>query len=413
MKRLLQHSILFSLLAFAGLTACYQPIDLTPAEDPEIPWVHCILAPDSLQYVDLKYLDASGTGRCRPVEEAEVTLEISRLRDDGEGYFSNEAIPFERAGNGRWQASVRILQPLVFSEIRQNMGNYHFRLQVVLPAGDTLRAETTMPSGSVTPVFDANFNPFFTEFDLNGKHYSYPLTAFQKSFWSLYRHEETCRYQLPPYEAVWVYKVGVAEDGRTYIEDALANDHEEWTDPFNLTGQAFTSSSEAWAMSMYPDVAGQPLHFRYLHFPAGKRQALTESTGDDWPESDYHFQGEGIVAISGDFKGPHYGVVGPLLSLIFADQAYEKAKAQVEGIPYADNILTTRQVGYLQFLIVSTEYDKYLKDVAQAELLLESTDIVGIYDNTNIYSNIQGGTGIFGAQIPQLLNWSCGVWIFE
>lgn len=394
MKRLLKHSILFSLLAFAGLTACYQPVDLTPAEDPEIPWVHCILTPNSLQYVDLKYLDASGTGRCRPVEDAVVTLEISRLREDGEGYFSIETIPFERAENGRWQASVRILNPLVFWEIRQDMGHYHFRLQVVLPVGDTLRAETSFPSGSAMILFPTSTDAFISEFDLNGKHYSYPIAAVKQSYPTLYRHEEKCLFQLLTSEAVWVYKVGVAEDGRTYIEDALATDHEEWTDPFNLTGQAFATSSEPCALSMYPDVAGQPLHFRYLRFPAGD------------------YRGEEGVAISGDFKGPHYGVAGPLLSMAFADQAYEKVKAQAEGVPYADNILTTRQVGYLQFLIVSTEYDKYLKDVAQSELFLESTDIVGIYDNTNIYTNIQGGTGIFGAQIPQPLNWTCGVWKF-
>ncbi len=82
------------------------------------------------------------------------------------------------------------------------------------------------------------------------------------------------------------------------------------------------------------------------------------------------------------------------------------------GIPYEDNILTTGQAGYLQFLTVSPEYDRYLKDVAQFELLQESTDIISIYRNTNIYSNIEGGIGIFGACVEQDLFWSCGVWEF-
>ena len=60
---------------------------------------------------------------------------------------------------------------------------------------------------------------------------------------------------------------------------------------------------------------------------------------------------------------------------------------------------------------MSDEYDLYLKDVAEYELLNEiGTDMVGIYGNTNVYTNIQGGTGIFGAEVDNKLYWTCGVW---
>lgn len=391
MNRISRFALLLLLLLGIGTTACYQPIDLTPAEDAHIPWVHCVLMPDTVQFLELWYIDASSSGKYRPVENAEVTLEVGRHRNwNGDFYYTS--IPFQRAGSGQWQARVPMLNP---TNLQEDDDVLHFRLQVVLPDGDTLRAETTFPLGSVKQDIATSSDLFISEFDLNGKHYSYPLADIPQSHPTLYRHEETCHFSLPSSNAVWIYKVGVAEDGKTFIEDALATNHEEWTDSFNRTGQTFAVSSEPWALSMYPDVAGRPLHFRYLRFPAGD------------------YRGGEVVAISGDFKGPHYGLTGPMLQLAIADQAFEKAKAQFQGVPYEDNILTTRQAGYLQFLTVSTEYDKYLKDVAQAELLQENTDIVGIYDNTNIYSNIQGGTGIFGAQIPQTFYWSCGVWIFE
>ena len=84
----------------------------------------------------------------------------------------------------------------------------------------------------------------------------------------------------------------------------------------------------------------------------------------------------------------------------------------LQGIPY-DNIFTTGHAGYVNFKSVSYEYDRYLKDVAQFELLREmSSDIIGIYNNTNTYTNIHGGTGIFGAEVNSKLYWSCGIWIY-
>ena len=76
--------------------------------------------------------------------------------------------------------------------------------------------------------------------------------------------------------------------------------------------------------------------------------------------------------------------------------------------------LIKERFGRMRFTAVSEEYDRYLLDVMQYEMLhVIGTDIVGVYDNTNIYTNIytniQGGTGIFGSIVETTQAWSCGV----
>ena len=72
-----------------------------------------------------------------------------------------------------------------------------------------------------------------------------------------------------------------------------------------------------------------------------------------------------------------------------------------------------KYVGYAEALEAARrERDEDVESGREAELLKESTDIVGIYNNTNNYTNIQGGTGIFGSCDEQDFFWSCGVWKF-
>ena len=66
---------------------------------------------------------------------------------------------------------------------------------------------------------------------------------------------------------------------------------------------------------------------------------------------------------------------------------------------------------YIVFKYVTKEYDLYLKDVAQYELLHDvSTDIIGIYDNTNLYTNIVGGVGILGMETVSAYDLENGSW---
>lgn len=52
--------------------------------------------------------------------------------------------------------------------------------------------------------------------------------------------------------------------------------------------------------------------------------------------------------------------------------------------------------GYLCFLFVSPEYDRYMKETYK-KAARPLTDYTDVFNNKNLYTNIEGGTGIFGA----------------
>ncbi|MBR5100752.1 MAG: DUF4249 family protein [Bacteroidales bacterium] len=400
------------LLAFSSLTACYQPIDLTPAEKTEIPWVHCILSPDSTQWLKLGYLVRAGSSASHVDNDAEVLLfEVGK-----DGHLSS-AYKFENVGDGLW---------------RLDMGTkpgQAYQLEVILSGSDTLTATTCMPDytldllsdgSSVFEYVPGNGMTYDHHTDVHyvkeqDDNYLYNTTTDTRTYQGIpseapryffnVGQDQTKRYRFdhPRFilssavdgqSAIWCYKVAWSETRQSWlVEEKLATNQESCTDAFNNTGEAFTQSGMQEALSSFPEVVGKPLHFRYLRFPPG---SLSSSD---------------TIAVSGDFSGPHYGDARPGIVVRF--EQTEKQVDELMGKPFKDNIFTTGHAGYVNFKFVSDEYDHYLKEVAEYELLHDiSTDIVGIYSNTNIYTNIQGGTGIFGAEVDNKLYWSCGVWSY-
>lgn len=58
--------------------------------------------------------------------------------------------------------------------------------------------------------------------------------------------------------------------------------------------------------------------------------------------------------------------------------------------------------------IASKDYDAYLRDAIYFKRLSESSDLSSIYNRENIFSNIHGGLGIFGAYTTTYLGWFYG-----
>ena len=56
-------------------------------------------------------------------------------------------------------------------------------------------------------------------------------------------------------------------------------------------------------------------------------------------------------------------------------------------------------------MTVSDEYDRYLKEVTSYEMRHQEGDLTVLYERENVYSNILGGMGIFGARISYYLPW--------
>ena len=394
MKRLLQHSILFSLLAFAGLTACYQPIDLTPAEDPDIPWVYCILSPDSTQWLELRYMSRKGAGDYRPIEEADILLsshDTTTRRFNPVGHFTH-------VKNGRWKLDTMMTPGLIY------------QLYIITARGDTLTAQTHAPfehlivSPVISPGDSLSFEYTFHDgstIHITNKYYD--SGSFSNGVSSFFVRPDRTSYRLMNSDrsieqVYWIYKTGYTPSNGRFLEETLATDREDLADDFNLTQACFTESTIPEALLNYPEVAGKPLHYRFLRIPKLNRQVDT-------------------LVISGDFTGVHYGYCDALMGGLIASHRAHIDEDRILGRYHDESacqwLFDNNEVGLVHFMTVSDEYDHYLRDIVAYELTHKmSTDVIGIYSNTNHYTNVKGGTGIFGAAIEIKQNWTCGVWTF-
>lgn len=409
MNRISRIASLLLLILGLGATACYQPVDLSTDEEVRVPWVHCVLSPVGTQWLEFRMV--SQNGESRGINEAEISLYM-RYGEEGDAW--SKLIlqgQFENVGDGLWKIDDLLIE-----------SSHSYTLKIQSPGLEDIWAHTTMPSydyqivGSDT-LIRHHYLPglemetehhsdveiaivpdetYIIEYEVNGK------TRTSQTCAIVGDKAVLCRYDHPHYlipgnvseYPLWVYKVGWSEAGQSwFIEDALTCNLEDRADGFNSLGIPFTKSREPAMRTAFPETEGRMLHYRYLRFPRRSLSAIDS------------------LAISGDFSGPHYGDAWPA-------EAFDWEKTMqlfysVHGVTY-DHFLTNGHAGYVNFKSVSDEYDRYLKDVAERELLREvSSDVVGIYNNTNTYTNIQNGTGIFGAEVNSKLYWSCGVWIYE
>ena len=391
----------FILLLGLLVAACYEPVDLISSEEELVPCVHCVLNFTDTQYLSMHYLTKDNS-LGRGIDDAEVTFfECYPLKDqeDGATRVARE-YRFESMGNGQWR--------MVFPHSHGIEEEAPCRLQIVLSSGDTLRAETKMVT-----------NTQYVKYYEDGKEHQKPRGNIEELFlpdpeqgnYVVELHGEQVVIQsdsniqwhrphfvlCPSAGTVWIYKVGWSKEGqRWFLEKELATDREDLTDGFNRTGRLFTQSKDPLALESYPGVAGNPLHYQYLRVPY---RGTTDT-----------------ISISGDFSGRHYGVSGALVPMVWAEEEYIITSQYLEhmkqGLPYEEpERIMTEEAGKVVFKRVSAEYDLYLKDVMQYHLLHDvGTDIIAIYDNTNIYSNIEGGVGIFGSESEVSFYWTCGSW---
>lgn len=401
-------------------TACYESVLLTPVDEEEIPCVHCVLSPFPYGYVKFPNLYIRnphdfGTLYYFNEEQFHYTLKLCYLKPTGQTvrYEDNAVVTveqwtmdneadtmriadkwrFENTGDGNYRLSP--------SDMAGNVASgYELRLQVCLPRGDTLTATTVVPPGwishydhsaQVLPYTRLSSDNKMTEFDLNGEHYSYErVRSNDAENGHLFEENERTAFVLPAIDyPIWCYKVSYSGYGKDdwFVEDELTASLDGRVDPFNRTGTTYKGHTLLPGKEAYPELLGRPMHHRYLRFTPS-------------PERD-------TVTISGDFSGYHYGCSGLQMQEIYYDHFWKLYYKILDGEPFAYDIITSGHGGYLVFKTVSPDYDRYLKEVAEYELLHDvSTDIIGIYQNTNTYTNINGGVGIFGAEVIHRYCWT-------
>ena len=376
MNKSLRSVIAVFVMCILSAVSCMEPAELVPYTTDRHPYVQCIIYPDStVQYLRLGYVSRE-SGSLEPIPEAGVRL----YRYSGES--SDELVSvgsFYHIGDELWGFR--------FGDSPRPYDKY--LLEVVLPSRDTLVATTTIPYEFETS--DAEVSPRFHH--LIGGHRPQRVSlTFDES-----RLPKMCtgfeiRYVVDPdivdgekvkLFTIWAWKEDWNEATLSYeVAEMLATDAEDAVDGFNLCGGFFTSAGQRGIVESFPQVAGRPLHYKYLRMPVGFSPINR------------------VIWIAGDFRGPHYR--NPLMG------------------PISDNIdpgldlpwLERGPKGYVVFVFASPELDSFMKDAVREQMLSETGDPLLVYRNTNHYTNVRNVTtqcqcaGVFGAAYVQHVWWS-------
>lgn len=224
---------------------------------------------------------------------------------------------------------------------------HRYRLDVTVPGHEPIWAEQTMPN--IPPVESVVLE--------RDESYRYP--GYEAAEGILYYSSFPC--------AVWSYGLNYDLTTKKHVPaEQLCTDCPS-VDNFNLTGETFVHESvfpypDGQALRFYSVLSGTAsIHRRFLRFPKSNSS------------SQQYFVVEGLL-----------------------------------GLEYYDDIsrdpLPTECV--LFFAALSDEYDQYLRDALYHQQAQETTDISALYHRTNLFTNIQGGLGIFGAATKMPIRWS-------
>ena len=304
--------------------------------------VECVLSNDDVQELYLNFTKGASRDKTESLTEA-----VANLIDITESQIVGQ---FIKTGGGD-------LWTLRYTPV----SGHDYRLEVQVPGYDLIYAEDTMPDVNIR----AEWYSYFYESASVFEYYSYNYVVYFLE-------------SLPDntYIAGMNYN---AENSKYEVAEQICTDY-PYADNFNLTGEVYAPAIDTvyrnghvYYESVYPDLLGQSLRRRYVRIP--KHSEFKKN----W------------LIVSGDFIGDFYYQVGPDRRSLLDNG---KVLTPLEGM------------GYVSFMGVSDAYDKYLQDGLYLQQLKESSNMTSIYIRDNIYTNINGGLGIFGAMKEEKMQWS-------
>lgn len=232
---------------------------------------------------------------------------------------------------------------------------HEYRLEVSVPGREPVWAEQTMP-------IEPPVNSFIG--DLKGEKYTwYDYTPRGLQYSSTF----SC--------TVWAYALNYNYHWERHeIVEDISTDY-PYVDNFNLTGSVLDTVlvqplvDPVWKINWHyrTFLVGYPVHRRFLRFQKLENPELT------------------YFAIDGHFSGGYY----------YYEDDSPREPSTTEGVLY--------------FACLSDEYDKYLCEAFGHYHATLSTDLSSIYVRDNVYSNINGGIGIFGAVTTAPYRWVANV----
>ncbi|MDI9550176.1 MAG: DUF4249 family protein [Bacteroidales bacterium] len=352
-------STLFFILpvCLTAIVACERVVDLRPEGRGNIV-VECVLSEEETQTLRLSLTD---------IASASLKDAVVSLTDEKEGVLVGN---FAHQEGDIWKLDYAAIP------------GHRYLLTVEVEGYDPVTAHTKMPERpSVKYTIMEHGNPVFMEFE------GFP------------DFELGIRFEITslPKGAVWICGMNYdAVSGGHAFARTIATSLES-SDLFNLTGDTYDNAYNPQSDSLYdalyevkPEegyITGAP---SYYHYPKQYRPKMYQYVvgcplHDTFLRIPPVTENDGRTAA--DPKG-YFSVAGSF-------QAYS-----FRGAPSATD-------GYLFFVSVSDEYDRYLKELLMEESRLASMkDFADLFSRNNIFGNIENGIGIFGAKAGQKLPWN-------
>lgn len=364
--------ILFILMV--TLSSCIRDVIMDAKEKPQVVVV-CVLSDEPVQTLQLSFTKGASLAEAPALTDAVAML-----------YDGTKAVgEFKRGSDGIWR--------LEYAAIPGDT----YRLEVQVPGYDLIYAEQMMPaeqayvevhyfcnlSGYVEP-----WSGWVTENDPAGDwtYRRWPEDEEQPGYETFYLSESA--------SPIWICAMNYNEETASHeVAEYICTDAEadninitdevyhplkkEVPNPFKFSGydadlaETFYSASQ---MELYPTLAGKPLYKSYVCIPKGLH----------------------VFSLSGSFEGIDYSKNRYYGSLV--DVTFTGTRDEQEAV--------TENNGYILFTTLSADYEKYMMEAANYQQIMESSDISTIYLRDNLFTNISGGVGIFGARISRKYPWT-------
>ena len=239
---------------------------------------------------------------------------------------------------------------------------HSYRLSIRISEREEILASTTMPPECSITYFklEPGVEHYDYETDLHGEH--------------------GARYYINslPEGPVWVMGMNYnPETGQHDVAELIAISFTVGADPFNVTSSIFYSNDYfaeelrhySWisCVRLYRYVDGKPFYPKMIRIRPLKEVGIRSA-----PDALNCF------SVAGTFEGDYF----------------------FKGEP-------SETQGYVRFVSVSEEYDRFLKEALTIKKQQESlVDFSSLFSRENPYTNIVNGVGVFGARTEQKLPWT-------
>lgn len=444
--------------------SCTEIADIDPKE--RILGVYCVLTNDSIQSVELRYSSYISESSYPMVDDATVRvsyhLDTVFVDDKGDVVFLDTVgvYDFNKVAPGKWQAEFVPMENVVYT------------LEVSVPGEDLVTATTRFPKKVDIPAFNYSEYPMshfhigmpslsWTYGHTDTKSISLPdITDLYNGYGVQIggiHNGPPINYKVSGPLTLWIYGMDYNPQDREYhIADYIYTDHLH-LDKFNISGKTkddldFNQSNfdlellQMWWISGWGWWAEHPEYTRYRQLPlqfwaldsADISLQFVGFDGSDyynykvhptlWPSNDKTFshrylriQHPGTDGYVTKRKVTGNCLIDTSLTLCRPSDymkypEFEALLSRGESdyfticVHFAEwKYLSPHPLSHLVFESVSTEYDKYLKDLVSFELgalqKIDVSDITHLWERVEVYSNITNGKGIFGASHREKVRW--------